>query len=86
MKIYILTCGFLATFFYYFGVALQYTPSRTDTEIAINNIWLCSLFFDLKSGNKIWMEFCRHDDGTKIWQSLKDKDESFFVIEGNYNQ
>ena len=85
MKIYILTCRILATFFYYFGVALQYTPSRSDTELAINNMWLCSLFFDLKSGNKIWMEFNRGDEETKIWQSLKDKDESFFIVQhSNY--
>lgn len=85
MKIYILTCRILAIVFYYFGVALQYAPIRPDTELAINNIWLCSLFFDLKSGNKIWMELERHDDETKIWQSLKDEHESCFVVERNCN-
>ena len=70
----------LAYIFYYYGVLFQYfNVSKADQ--AMNDMWLCSLFFDLKSGNQNWREIGRHHDGAKIWKPIRDKEDLFILIE-----
>jgi hypothetical protein len=79
-KISILYYSILANICYYWGV-LMYSYISCDPKLP-DDIWLISLHYDLKSGSKIWVEYARCEDG-KIWQSLKDKDESIFILESS---
>jgi hypothetical protein len=79
-KLSILYYKILANIWYHFGV-LMYSYTSSDQKL-IDDIWLISFHYDLKSGSKIWVEYARCEDG-KIWQSLKDKDETIFVLESS---
>jgi hypothetical protein len=79
-KISILYCKTLANIWYYWGV-LIFSYTSCDQK-AIDDTWLISLHYDLKSGSKIWVEHARCEDGI-IWQSLKDKEELIFVLESS---
>ena len=79
-KISVLYYKILANIWYYFGVLIFSYTSIDSKEM--DNIWLISLHYDLKSGSKIWVEYIICEDGI-IWKSLKDKDELISVLESS---
>jgi len=78
-KISTLHCRILAYVLYYLGVFL-FNFSQSDQE-DIDDIWLTSLHYDLKSGNTIWVKYLRFENGDTLWKSIKDKSELILVLE-----
>jgi hypothetical protein len=80
-KISTLHYRILAYILYYLGVFL-FNFSQSDQR-DIDDIWSTSLYYDLKSGNAIWVIYLRFENGDILWKSVRDKTELIFALESN---
>jgi hypothetical protein len=84
-KIHVSFYKALAYIFYYYGMLFQYL-NVSKAEQAMNDMWLISLHYDLKSGSTIWLEYAIYNNEYKEWKSLKDKDELIYVVSRLYDK